>query len=298
VSTATATGDATRTTMPVDPMAPVPHRLVGRVPEVPGTVTITLEPIGDGAGDGPGGRLAAAGPGQFFMIWVPGVGEIPISVSATGDDGRIGLTVRSVGAVSAAIVACEPGAVVGLRGPYGTEWPVAAAAGRDVVVVAGGLGLAPLRLAIDDLSQQLPQPGPDAPGAVHVVVGARDPSQILYGADLAHWSAGGTHVHTTVDAADRTWHGAVGTATALLERRGEHHDVAFVCGPELMMTSAARACIALGTRPDDVWVSLERNMHCGIGHCGRCQLGPLLLCRDGAVMRWSDVADLLEVRGR
>ena len=130
------------------------------------------------------------------------------------------------------------------------------------------------------------------------MLGARTPEQLLYPKSIGAWVAAGAVVHPTVDAADRTWHGAVGTATAQLERLAQGHDLAFVCGPELMLISAARAAVGLGTAADDVWVSLERNMHCGIAHCGRCQLGPLLLCRDGAVVRWSTVADLLEVRGR
>lgn len=285
----------------VEPMEPVPHRVVDRVVETADVVTITLAPI-----DPVGGSLAPAGPGQFVMVWVFGVGEIPISVSATGasrasgasgatavgaDSTTLSLTVRSVRAVSDAVVRAEPGDVVGLRGPFGTAWPVADAAGHDAIVVAGGLGLAPLRLAIDRLAAADPQ-------RLTLVVGAREPAQLLYPADLERWSAAGVRVHTTVDAADRAWRGSVGTATALVERLATTHERAFVCGPELMMTSAARALVALGTRPEHVHVSLERNMHCGIGHCGRCQLGPHLLCRDGAVIRYDRVADLLEVRGR
>ena len=121
---------------------------------------------------------------------------------------------------------------------------------------------------------------------------------MLFAADLRRWESLGVDVHLTVDAADRAWAGSVGTATELVDRVGAGHDGAFVCGPELMMTSAARAVIAHGADPGQVWVSLERNMHCGVAHCGRCQLGPLLLCRDGAVVRWDRVSELLEERGR
>jgi NAD(P)H-flavin reductase len=185
----------------------------------------------------------------------------------------------------------QRGDLLGVRGPYGTAWPVVRAAGRDTLVVAGGLGLAPLRMAIDALSGGLPS-------RLTVVVGARHPEQLLYADDLNRWAELGVRVHSTVDAADRTWSGSVGTATALLQRLGGPHDVAFICGPELMMTSAVRAAVAHGTSSERVWVSLERNMHCGIAHCGRCQLGPLLLCREGAVVRWDRVEELLEVRGR
>lgn len=274
----------------VDPMAPVPYRVVRRVDETADTCSLELAPV-DRALDRPR-------PGQFVMVWAFGIGEIPISVAdmteaAEGSREHMVLTVRSVGAVSGAITATAPDEALGVRGPYGTAWPVELAAGRDVVIVAGGLGLAPLRLAIDELLT-----GPGRAARVTLVIGARTPDHLLYRDAIGAWAAAGALVHPTVDAAGRTWHGAVGTATAQLERLGETYDMALVCGPELMMTSAARAAETMGTPPGDVWVSLERNMHCGIAHCGRCQLGPLLLCRDGAVVRWADVAGLLEVRGR
>lgn len=269
-----------------EPMEPVPYRLVATVAETDDTRTLTLTPIDR--------VLPAALPGQYLMVWAFGVGEVPISVSRGGPGGEVLLTVRAVGATSGAIDRLEVGGVLGLRGPFGTAWPVEAAAGRDIVVMAGGLGIAPLRMAIDALVAG----GSSAPSRVSVVIGARSPSQLLFAADMRRWAMLGVDLHLTVDSADRSWTGAVGTATTLLQRLGEGHEMAFVCGPELMMTSAARAAIALGVAPADVWVSLERNMHCGIGHCGRCQLGGFLLCRDGAVVRWDLVERALEVRGR
>lgn len=270
----------------VEPMQPEPYEVIARVVDTADVVTLTLAPRGR--------LLPDALPGQFMMLWAFGVGEIPISISGVGTNGTIALTVRSVGAVSSAVVRTEVGALLGLRGPYGTAWPVAEAAGRDVIVVAGGLGLAPLRLAIDALAAH----GPMAPSRLSIVIGSREPAQLFYAIDVQRWTAAGAHVHVTVDAADRTWTGAVGTATALIERLAKPHDLAFVCGPEIMMTTGARALIASGTPADQLYLSLERNMHCGIGHCGRCQLGTHLLCRDGAVVRWSDAAALLAVRER
>ncbi|MGA7757655.1 MAG: FAD/NAD(P)-binding protein [Ilumatobacteraceae bacterium] len=266
-----------------DPLTPVPYRVIGAEPETADVVTLTLAPVTE--------LLDPARPGQFMMVWAFGVGEIPVSVSAVGDGGEFGLTVRAVGAVSNAIVAARPGDTIGVRGPYGTAWPTDEAYARDVLVVAGGLGLAPLRTAIDELAA-------GGPRRLTVVVGAREPGQVLYPQDLLRWRRLGADVHVTVDAAPRRWDGAVGTATAVVARLGEHHDTVFVCGPELMMASAARAAIVQGTDPANVWVSLERNMHCGIAQCGRCQLGPLLLCRDGAVVRWDHVTELLRERGR
>lgn len=272
-----------------EPMQPHPHRVVARRVEGPQVVTLTLQPLGQ--------HLARPRPGQFVMVWVVGVGEIPISVSGIGPDGQLDLTVRAAGATSSAIVAHEVGDVLGARGPYGTAWPVDAVAGHEVVVMAGGLGLAPLRLALDALASELDDPDPGV-GRVSLLLGAREPGQILYSDDIARWERAGIAVHLTVDAADRRWHSAVGTVTALLGRMGPLGDVAFVCGPELMMLSAARALEAQHVDPSRIHVSLERNMHCGVAHCGRCQLGPVLLCRDGAVVTWDRVSDLMGVRGR
>jgi len=268
---------------PVDPLAPVAHRVVAVEAETTDVVTLTLAPIAE--------SVEPARPGQFVMAWVFGVGEIPISVSAVGGGGELALTVRAVGAVSNAVVAARPGDTIGIRGPYGTAWPTDDARGSDVLVVAGGLGLAPLRTAVDELAGLGTQ-------RLTVVVGAREPDQVLYPHDVQRWRRLGVDVHVTVDAAPHRWDGAVGTATAVVARLGERHDTVFVCGPELMMTSAARAAIVQGTEPDQVWVSLERNMHCGVAQCGRCQLGPLMLCRDGAVVRWDRVTELLRERGR
>ena len=267
------------------PMEPHPFRVIRRVDAAPETVTLTLRPVGV--------ALGPPRPGQFVMLYVFGVGEIPISVSGWGEDGSLELTVRAVGATSTVATRAGVGELLGVRGPYGTPWPIGAARGQDVVVMAGGLGLAPLRLAIDALAH-----GDAAPRSLTVLVGARQPGQLLYLDQLADWSRAGAAVHLTVDAADREWHGSVGTATELLERHQVRADVAFVCGPELMMLSAARALVHRGIVAERVHVSLERNMHCGIAHCGRCQLGPVLLCRDGPVVAFDQVDALMKVRGR
>ena len=276
---------STASTAAVDPMEPVPHRVVDRVAEGPGIVTLRVEPVE--------GSLPVALPGQFMMLWVFGVGEVPISLSGATPDGSLFFTVQAVGSTSTAIVNLNVGDLLGLRGPFGTPWPLEAAMGREVLIMAGGLGLAPLRMAIDSLCGD-----DEAAGRLTVLVGARQPANLLFSDDAVRWSSHGAKVRTTVDAADRTWGGAVGVITTLLDREPWHADVAFVCGPEAMMVASVRSLIKGGMKPEDIHVSLERNMHCGIAHCGRCQLGPLLLCRDGAVVRWDRVADLLAVRGR
>jgi anaerobic sulfite reductase subunit B len=268
-----------------EPMQPLPHRVIERRIEGPQVVTLALAPL-DRA-------IEVPQPGQFLMVWVFGVGEVPISVSGRRPDGTIELTVRAAGATSSSIVDVGLGEVLGARGPYGTGWPLHAVGDHDVVVMAGGLGVAPLRLALDALTN-----GTAPPRRLTILFGAREPNQLLYPDDIERWTAAGAEVHLTVDAADRRWHGAVGTVTALLGRLGPVGDLAFVCGPELMMLSGARALAAQHVPPDQIHVSLERNMHCGVAHCGRCQLGPLLLCRDGAVVSWDRVAEMMAVRGR
>jgi NAD(P)H-flavin reductase len=266
-------------------MEPIPHRVIARAVEAPKVVSLRVAPVGR--------ALPPPLPGQFMMLWTFGVGEVPISVSNNFTDGSLDFTVQAVGATSTAITAARVGDLVGLRGPFGTAWPVADAAGHDIVVMAGGLGLAPLRMAIDRLLSDQP-----APASLTVLVGARSPGSLLFPAELARWAGAGATVLTTVDSADRAWLGAVGVITTLLDRYPVRADQAFVCGPEVMMSASARSLVDIGVPSQQIYVSLERNMHCGVAHCGRCQLGPLLLCRDGAVVRWDRVADLVGVRGR
>ncbi|MGB8861705.1 MAG: FAD/NAD(P)-binding protein [Ilumatobacteraceae bacterium] len=266
-------------------MEPIPHRVLSRVVEAPKVVSLRIKSVGH--------ELPISRPGQFMMLWMFGIGEVPISVSNVEADGSLDFTVQAVGATSTAITAAKIGDIVGLRGPFGTEWPMAEAEGRDVLVMAGGLGLAPLRMAIDGLVR-----GHPAPRSLTLLVGARSPSNLLFADDLTRWAGTGTTVRTAVDSADRSWPGAVGVVTTLLEREPVRADLAFVCGPEMMMAASVRALLLTGMPAEHIYVSLERNMHCGIAHCGRCQLGPLLLCRDGAVVRWDRAADLVAVRGR
>jgi anaerobic sulfite reductase subunit B len=281
--------------LPADPMEPVPYRVVSRREDAPDVVTVTFDAVDART------ALVEPAPGQFVMIWVPAIGEIPISVGGLTADGSIELTVRAVGAVSDAVVAAEAGDVLGLRGPYGTAWPFADATGRDVVVMAGGLGIAPLRLAIQSLVTDA-----SAARSVTVLIGSRVPEQLVYADEYETWAAQGARVATTVDAPDGSshepWLGSLGTVTDLLREHGLQGDpangLAFVCGPEVMMMSGARALVELGMPPEQVHVSLERNMHCGVAKCGRCQLGPLLLCREGAVVRWDQVGGLMAVGER
>ncbi|HSD80642.1 MAG TPA: FAD/NAD(P)-binding protein [Solirubrobacteraceae bacterium] len=266
---------------------PAPYRVADTRRETGDTWTLRLEPPG-------GATPAAFEPGQFAMLYAFGVGEAPISVSAT-HDGALVHTVRAVGAVTRALCAARSGDVVGVRGPFGTRWPLARAEGRDVVVVAGGIGLPPLRAVIERLLADRGRYG-----EVNVLYGGRAPSELLYPGDVERWAArSDVRVHVTVDAPSAGWRGRVGVVTRLLDDAvfDPPRTTAMMCGPEVMMRVTAVALRDRGVAGDDIWLSLERNMACGEGHCGHCQLGPLLVCRDGPVVRHDVVEPLLRVAG-
>jgi len=269
------------------PLVPEPYRVAAARHETEDVVTLTLEPL-----DAP---VADALPGQFNMLTAFGVGEAAISVSGTEDGGRIDHTVRAVGQVSRALCSSRPGSVVGVRGPFGTHWGVDELAGKDALVIAGGIGLAPLRMGVSQLAAD-----PASGGARHLVVliGARTPNQIVFAEDLRRWRDLGTDVEVTVDAAGPEWGGPVGVVTGLLDTVAfdPAGTVALVCGPEVMIRFSARALVDRGVSPERIRISLERNMQCGVGLCGHCQLGPLLLCRDGPVVDYAGAVPQLLVQ--
>ncbi|MGE5269466.1 MAG: FAD/NAD(P)-binding protein [Thiohalocapsa sp.] len=234
-------------------------------------------------------------PGQFNMLYAFGIGEIPVSISGDPAAPRpLVHTVRAVGAVSDALTRLRPGEALGLRGPFGTPWPVDDAAGSDVVVIAGGLGLAPLRPAIYRLLATR-----ERFGRIALLYGTRSPEDILFRRELERWRRRfDLAVEVTVDHAPDSWHGDVGVVTKLIGRAGfdPARTAAMVCGPEIMMRFAAAALGDAGVPPARIYVSLERNMKCAVGQCGHCQFGPTLLCRDGAVMRYDRVQPLLMTR--
>lgn len=270
-----------------DPMLPRPHRVVSRRQELSDTWTLELEPA-----DG-GGSLAPFAPGQFAMLYAFGAGEVPISVSGGTDGGPLVHTVRAVGATTRAICAAQPGDQLGARGPFGNRWPLAAAEGGDVVIVSGGIGLAPLRPAIEHLAAKR-----DAYGAVSLLHGARSPDEMLYPEELERWRAAGIAVETTVDAAPTGWQGRVGLVTKLIPRASFDgaSTTAMLCGPEVMMRYAAASLTERGVPDERIHVSMERNMKCAIGHCGHCQLAHQFICKDGPVFPYRLVGPLLGIR--
>jgi NAD(P)H-flavin reductase len=236
-------------------------------------------------------------PGQINMLGVFGVGEVPISISSDPDrPHHLAHTVRACGRVTNALKALGPGDEVTVRGPFGRPWPLRNARGGDLLVVAGGLGLAPVRPA---MLRAIRHRGMFR--RVILLVGARSPEHMLFRDELDAWeywfSQRGVEIMQTVDIPDDMWPYDEGVVTALFPQ--VHLDpratTVFTCGPEIMMWFAVRELLRMGTPPKNIWVSLERNMHCGVGICGHCQLGRWFLCTDGPVFRWDTVSDLLEV---
>jgi anaerobic sulfite reductase subunit B len=276
-----------------EPMLPRPYRVLDVTVETADVTTLVLTPITDVQNT----DAVEARPGQFNMLWVFGVGEIPISVSRTGAGGTLVHTVRAVGTVTDALARLGEGGLVGVRGPFGTEWDVESAAGADVVVAGGGIGFAPLRPVVEYLLGNR-----DDYGHISVLVGARTPNEIVFTDNLAQWPRpeAGVDVEVTVDAARRGWRGHVGVVTDLIARSqfDASRTVAFVCGPEAMMRFATRALHERGVPLDRIRLSAERNMECAVGHCGHCQLGDVFVCRDGPVLDAARLLPLLGVRGR
>lgn len=277
-------------TPPIGAMTPVAHRVVQRLRETDDVATLFLEPVS-------GSRLSFL-PGQFNMLTAFGIGEAAISLSGSPrEPGPLRHTVRDVGPVSRALCQSDVGDLVGVRGPFGSDWRIGEDDVGDVVVVAGGIGLAPLRGAVEELVAKSRRGG----GRVYVLVGARDPTQIVFNDDLERWAHDGAYVEATVDRGSAQWRGRVGLVTTLLSHApfDPVASRALICGPEIMMRFSARALVDVGVDPGRILVSLERNMQCGLGWCGHCQLGPLLLCRDGPVVPYAGVVSgLLTERER
>ncbi len=269
-------------------MLPRLFRVAKRVRETPDTCTLTLTP--EGPGD------FSFRPGQFNMITAFGVGEVPISIS--GDPAQplpLRHTIRGVGAVTQALCRLKPAEVVGLRGPFGTGWPLAEAAGNDIFIIAGGLGLAPLRPAMYQVLENRA-----AYGAVEVIYGARTPGDMLYLKELQQWRGRfDLRVHVTVDAAGPDWRGNVGVVTNIIPRArfDPYHTTALICGPGVMMRFVVQDLLKRGVREENIFISLERTMKCGVGFCGHCQLGPVFICRDGPVFSYARIREWFERRG-
>ena len=264
-----------------DPMLPVPVRIASVSRETYDTCTLVTEAV---APD----ELARFAPGQFSMLYRHGVGEVPISIS--GDPGvanRLVYTIRAVGAVSNSLVNRRPGETIAMRGPFGSSWPVEEARGGDVLLVAGGIGLAPLRPVIYHILRNRGDYG-----RLTLLYGARSPKELLFSKELKSWSEQpDTQVLVTVDTGGPNWRGRVGVVTKLFEcvRLRPERLVAMTCGPEIMMRFVMRQLEARAIPDEKIYLSMELNMKCAVGFCGHCQMGPYFLCKDGPVFNYSQM---------
>jgi NAD(P)H-flavin reductase len=259
-------------------------------PETPGVHTYYLR-----FADPPRGAAFAFQPGQFNMLYLPGCGEIAISVS--GDPvshGSWAHTVRIAGNVTGELGRLGVGGSLGLRGPFGTHWPLEHCKGTDVVLVAGGLGIAPLRSAVYQLLAE-----PSRFGRITLLYGARTPDRMLFAREYSDWRNRSLNVQTTVDRCEGDWDGNVGAVSLLLERLHPLEPAKtrlMVCGPEVMMHYTAEVALELGLRKEHIWLSMERNMQCAVGLCGHCQFGPMFICKDGPVFRYDQIESFLQIR--
>jgi NAD(P)H-flavin reductase len=257
-----------------------------RIQESEDTVSLELRPE-------TGALTFAAKPGQFNMLYSPGYGEIPVSISSIRS-GTLVHTIRNVGAISAALAGAEAGSTLGLRGPFGSSWPLQAAMGKHLLLLAGGLGLAPLRPVIKFVCDRR-QDFRD----FFILHGVRDREHLIFRDDLANWQKiPGIQLDLTVDRAELDWEGHVGSLPQLLDlvTLDRQETVAFLCGPEIMMRMAAATLLEMGLPPQNIHLSLERNMKCALGFCGHCQLGSEFICRDGPILDYDRVARLLGVK--
>ncbi|MFO0920930.1 MAG: FAD/NAD(P)-binding protein [Pirellulales bacterium] len=259
--------------------------------EIDAVITMELKWIEERAG-----RHWKFAPGQFNMLYVPGCGEVAISLSGAphATTSHLVHTIRRVGRVTEAIFDLGLGDVIGIRGPFGKPWPLEEAEDRDLILVAGGIGLAPLRPVLYNVLAHR-----DRYRKVVLFYGARTPDLLLYTEEYARWKQHDIEIQVTVDRAEVDWPGRVGVVPLLMDRwnplRADQTSV-FMCGPEIMMQYAAKSAMRRGIDDSSIWVSMERNMQCAVGQCGHCQLGPTFVCKNGPVFRYDEIAPWLRTR--
>lgn len=273
--------------IPKEGMYPRPYHIKRIQKETYDTYTIDVVPER--------GEYSPFSPGQFNMIYAYGIGEVPFSISGAPDHSQTLIhTIRSVGKVTNAICHSKPGEIFGVRGPFGTHWPVEKAIGKDVVIIAGGIGLAPLRPAMYHLLLHR-----EDYGKVILLYGARTPRDLLFQKELYKWRANlNLEVQVTVDTGPADWYGNVGVVTKLISliTIDQTNAIIMVCGPEIMIRFTIIELLHFGIRDEQIFVSMERNMKCGIGLCGHCQFGSFFVCKDGPVFRLDQIRNFFGKR--
>ncbi len=266
-------------------------RILAVTAEIPGVKTYRLKFVDQDVED-----AYSICPGEFNMLYMPGYGESAISVSGYDDQSKELLqTVRAAGNVTRALSRLNVGDELGLRGPFGQGWPMESARGDHLILIAGGLGFAPIRSAIEAAIRHRTEFA-----QISILAGARSPEQLLFRDQYEQWKAAGAELRLTVDRATSQWNGNVGIVPLLVDRLkipNPAKTTVMMCGPEVMMWYTAKSAIEQGIAVDRIWLSMERNMNCAIGHCGHCQFGPAFICKDGPVLRYDKIASYLKIKG-
>jgi NAD(P)H-flavin reductase len=283
----TTTVDSRLASFAAGPMVPSFAEVRRVVWETDDTFTLHIAPPQD---NGRGFSFAA---GQFNMVYAFGIGESAISISSDpAKPDVLAHTIHRVGTVTSALAKVKRGDLVGIRGPFGRGWPLNEVVGKDICIATGGIGLAPLRPVIYSLIRRRSEFG-----RIVILYGARSPLDLLYRVELEHWSKlPNTEVITTVDRGDSTWKGHIGVVTNLFSyvKMDSRQTIAMVCGPEIMMKFTVEELQRRGLTPEQIYISMERNMKCGVGLCGHCQFGPEFICKDGPVFKLPEVYHLLD----
>jgi NAD(P)H-flavin reductase len=271
-----------------DPMVTSPYVIQRYTKETHDTFTLEILPSDGDEGFG-------FKPGQFNMLYMYGVGEVPISISGDPDDqSKVVHTIRAYGAVTGRMMTLKKGDMIGVRGPFGKPWPIEDLGGRDILLVAGGIGIAPLRPILYHILANR-----EKYGKVVLLYGERTPGDLIYRSQIERWRGRfDLDVDVTVDTARAGWRGHVGVVTTLIPRTqfDPPNTFAMLCGPEIMLRYTILELSKKDLRDDQIYISMERNMKCGIGFCGHCQLGPTFVCKDGPVFLFSEARHLFMKR--
>ncbi len=275
-------------TLDQNPLIPQPCKVNQVVKETSDTFTLDVTPPDSATG-------VEFVPGQFNMLYAFGVGDVPISIS--GRSSKTGgwlHTIREVGTVTRALHRLKKGDTIGVRGPFGKGWPMEISKTKDLIILTGGIGLAPLRPVLRQVAEER-----NLYGNVSLLYGARTPDALLYPKERESWRGrDGIQLKVTVDTGDRDWKGNVGVVTHIVDRVkfDPYHTVAMICGPEIMMHYSVLELKQRGVPEDQIYISMERNMKCAVGFCGHCQFGPAFICKDGPVFPYPSISSFLEVR--
>ncbi len=232
-------------------------------------------------------------PGQFNMLYIPGFGESPISISSSPNDAELTHTIRIAGDVTTRISKLKEGNLICIRGPFGNGWPIEEVEDRDLIIIAGGLGIAPLRSVVRYIIKKAFR------NHVTLLYGAKTPKDIIFRDEFPRYRQK-INVLLTVDRADpeEHWQGHTGMVTDLFRYFSFNplNTISFICGPEIMMQNVIKELLIRGVPPEKIFISMERNMNCGVGICGHCMFGPRFVCKDGPVFRYSDIEELFGIK--